>query len=232
MSSLPEKLATANRILSNEGVVDAFGHVTVREPGAEEMYVSNYQSPALVTTDDVIRMHVDGAILTDDVEEVYSETVIHRSIYRNREDVNAVVHHHAPEILPFTVTGVEVKPIVHNGAIFADGVPVFDDYGPERGRLVVGEEEGQRMAENLGSCKAQLLFGHGANVVGRTVEEAVVATIYFVQNADAQYRAELLGDPTYYTEEASLRMMSDEVILRERTVGRVWDHLVGRLPES
>lgn len=225
MPSLPERLALANRVLANEGVLDAFGHVTVREPGADELYVSNYRSPALVTPDDVVRMRLDGEVLTEGVDEVYSENVIHRAVYRNRDDVDAVVHHHAPAVLPFAVTGVPVRPVVHNASIFADGVPVFRDYGPARGRLVVEEAEGQRMAEDLGDRRAQLLFGHGANVVGKSVEEAVVATTYFVGNAEAQFRAELLGEPAYYEGDAG-----DGTGLPERTVRRVWDHLVERLP--
>jgi len=230
--SLTGRLVTANHVLTDYGVLDGFGHVTVREPGADEMLVSRYQSSALVETDDIIRMSLDGTVLGSD-DATYSETAIHRAIYRARDDVNAVVHHHAPAVMPFTVTDAEIEPVFHMGAIFRDGVPTFDDYDhAERGRLVVTEAESDRMAAALGDRRAQLLEGHGANVTGATLEEVVVATVYLVMNARYQLAAmdvadAVGGEPRYYDgPEESLDAMVDGVILRPRTVRRMWDHLV------
>lgn len=231
--SLASRLVTANRILSNEGILDGFGHVTAREPGADEMLVSRYQSSALVTEVDVLRMDLDGTVIGSD-EATYSETAIHRAIYRHRDDVNGVVHHHASSVMPFTVTDVEIEPVFHMGAIFHEGVPTFDDYDHgERGRLIVTEAESDRMAAQLGDRRAQLLEGHGANVVGSSVEESVVATVYFVLNAAYQREALDIGNPRYYTgPPESIEAMADDVILRPRTVGRMWDHLVAKLPDD
>lgn len=229
---LASGLVTANRILTHEGILDGLGHVTARRPGAEELLVSRYQSSALVTADDIIRMDLDGNVLGSDAE-TYSETAIHRAIYRARDDVNAVVHHHAPAVMPFTVTEAEIRPVYHMGAIFHDGVPTFDDYDhAQRGRLVVTEAESDRMAAVLDDHRAQLLEGHGANVVGTTLEEAVVATVHFVKNAAYQREAMDIGAPRYYDgPPESLDAMVDDVILRPRTVQRLWDHLVAVLPE-
>lgn len=225
-------LALGNQILANEGVLDMYGHVTARNPNDDEkMIVSAYQSPALVEEGDFFQMTLDGTILDDDVDRVYGENVIHRAIYRNREEIGGVVHCHAPALIPFTVTDVEIRPITHNGAPFYQGVPTFDDFDEERGRLVVTEAEGERMAGVLGDRRAQLIEGHGANIVGRSVREAIVLTMYLVANARHQLNATILGEPRYYTEpEEELEMMTEDVLLQPRVIDRAWDYFVHRLP--
>lgn len=228
-SDLVEKLVLANRVLTNEGILDGFGHVSVRPPGEDELLISSYGSAAVVTTDDIVRMDFDGNVLGEDAE-TYSETAIHRAIYRRRDDVNAVVHHHDPAVMPFTVTDTEIRPVFHMAALFHEGVPVFGEYGPERGRLIVGREESDRMARQLGDCRAQLLEGHGANVVGSSIKEAVVSAAYLSMNARYQWQAEQLGSPRYYTgPEEELREMTEDIVLADRTVGRMWDFLLERL---
>lgn len=238
VDELTERLVTANRILTDEGILDGLGHVTVRHPDHDDrMLVSRYQSSILVEPEDIITMTLDGDIVDDRDVGTYSETAIHRAIYRHRDDVNSVIHHHAPEIMPFTITDAEIKPAFHPGAIFADGVPTFDEYDEyERGRLVVGREESDRMAEVLGDHRAQLLEAHGANNVGSTLKEAVVSTIHFVRNAKYQREAEDLAqgedEPRYYTHpEVSIQKMQSETMLAPRTVDRMWDHLVAALDE-
>ena len=226
IDELKSQLVTANRILTTEGVLDGFGHVSARHPENDNwLLVSRYQSSILVEHEDIITM-------TRDVG-TYSETAIHRAIYRHREDVDGVVHHHAPEIMPYAITGEEIRAAYHLGAIFAEGVPVFEDYDHDkRGRMIIGRKESNRMTENLGNKRAQLLTGHGANNVGDSLKEAVVATIHFVKNADRQRAAEDVGEPNYYTDEESIAAVTDDVILRPRTVDRAWDHLVAKVEQN
>lgn len=227
IQNLREDLVTANQILANEGVLDALGHVSVRHPENDSMLVSAYQSPALVESDDLLEMTFEGEVLDD--QDTYSETVIHRAIYRARDDVNAVVHHHAPSIIPFTSSSVEFRSVTHVGALFYDETPTFRDYSNERGRMVVGEEEGDRMAATLGGGRAMFLANHGANVVGRSIREAVVVTMHFVNNAQHQLWTELLGSPEYLHDGEEAKRTVEEVILRPRTVDRVWNYLENRL---
>ena len=230
--SLAEEVVTANRILANEGILRGFGHVSARDPETDEIFISRSRSPAFVTEDDIIRMSLDGEVLDDRDVSPYKETVIHRAIYRAREDVNAVVHHHAPSVMPFTITDVELRPAFHMAALFADGVPTFDDYDVEDGRLVVTESEGDRMAEVLGDRRAMLLEGHGANVTGANLKEAVAGTVYFAMNAQYQYQAEQLGQPSFYTgPEESVENIVEDVILAPIALDRMWEYLVRSLPE-
>lgn len=230
LDTLTERLVRANQLLTNEGILDGFGHVTARHPDHDDrMLVSRYQSSILVDEEDIIQMSLDGEILDDRDVDTYSETAIHRAIYRHRDDVNGVVHHHAPDVMPFAITGEPIKAAYHLGAIFADGVPVFDDYDHEkRGRMVIGDEEGDRMAENLGDHRAQVLKGHGANTVGRSLKEAVVATIHLVKNVKYQRTSQQVGDPDYYTDEDSVAAVRDGVVLAPRTVDRAWNHFVAK----
>lgn len=226
-------LVAANHVLANEGILGGVGHVSVREPGSDELLISRSRSPAFVAEEDLIRMDLDGHVLDDPDASPYKETVIHRAIYRHRDDVNAVVHHHAPAVMPFTVTDIELKPVFHMAGLFHEGVPTFDDYDDAFGRLVVTEAEGDRMAAVLGDRQAQLLAGHGANVVGETLKQAVLATIYFVMNAEYQYQAELLGSPDYYTgPPASIENVIDDAINSPLVIDRLWEYFTRRLPDS
>ncbi|WP_162524329.1 class II aldolase/adducin family protein [Halobellus captivus] len=228
---LVDQLVTANRILANEGIIRGFGHVSVRDPETETVLISQSRSPAFVTEGDILELTLDGEVLDDD-RTTYLENVIHRAIYRARPDVNAVVHHHAESVIPFAITDVEMRPVTHKGMMFYDGVPKFDDYDEERGYLIATEAEGERMAENLGDHRAQLLAGHGANTVGGSLKEAICVTYNFVLNARNQLDGESLGEITFAPEsESMVRTTVEEAELSDGVVERLWEYLSRQLPE-
>ena len=231
--TLTDALVTANRILANEGIIEGFGHVSVRDPETNEVLISRAKSPGLVTAADVMRLGVDDTVLDGDPDDAYKESVIHTAIYRNRPDVGAVVHHHAPAVMPYTVSDVEIRPAFRMGALFHEGVPTFREYDPAYGLLITDSEEAGRMAAVLGDKRAQLLEAHGANVVGEGLKPAVLGTLYLVMNARYQFQAELLGSPRYYDgPPESIRSMVQDVILAESGMNRMWEYLVDRLPED
>jgi HCOMODA/2-hydroxy-3-carboxy-muconic semialdehyde decarboxylase len=231
--SLTERLVTANRILANEGIIEGFGHVSVRDPETNDVLISRAKSPALVTQEDVMRLGLDDSVVDGDPADTYKESVIHTAIYRHREDVNAVVHHHAPGIMPYTVADVELRPVFRMGALFHEGVPTFREYEPTYGLLVTDRAEADRMATVLGEKRAQLLEAHGANVVGEGLKAAVLGTMYLVMNARYQFQAELLGGPRYYEgPPESLESMVEDVILADSGMNRMWDYLAARLPDE
>lgn len=229
--ALKEQLVTANRIVANQGIISGFGHVSVRDPETDTMYLSRSLSPAFVTEDDILELTLDGEIIDDD-RSTYLENVIHRAIYRARPDVNAVVHHHAPSIIPFAITDTEIRPAYHQGMLFHGGVPKFTEYDPDYGWLIVTEDEGDRMAANLGEKRAQLLEGHGANNVGASLKEAIVTTYHFVMNAQYQIAGMGVGDITFEADdEEMVKKTVDEVMLSDLAVDRLWDYLTRRLPD-
>lgn len=233
IESVKQQLVTANRILANEGIIEGFGHVSVRHPDGDKLLISRSVSPKFVTEDDIMIMEFDGTVVENQDAQSYIETVIHRAIMRNRDDVNAVVHHHASQIMPFVATDLEIKPVFHMAALFHDGVPTFSDYDTEYGYLIATETEGDRMANILGDNRSQLLENHGANITGASLKEAVLSTVYFVMNAQYQLQAEYIGNTTYYDEPTdSLKTMVNDVILAPIAIERMWSYLLKQLPED
>jgi HCOMODA/2-hydroxy-3-carboxy-muconic semialdehyde decarboxylase len=223
--TVEEELATANQILANEGVFEALGHISVRNPDGDGMLISRSLAPKQVRASDILEVG-----LHEDNDETYNERIIHQAIYREREDVGAIVHHHAPAVMPFAIADVPISPTFPAGTLFRDGVPRFADYDDDYGYLVVTEDEGVRMARDLGDHHAQLLAMHGANVVGSSLKEAIVLTMWLVQNANYQLQAMQLGDPPYQPQSAALAEGTEDVLLSEGVTNRLWNYYVHELP--
>jgi ribulose-5-phosphate 4-epimerase/fuculose-1-phosphate aldolase len=232
MSTLADQLVTANHVLANEGVIRGFGHVSTREPGSDTFLISRSRSPGMVEPSDILEVSLSGDVVSDDSDvETYSETVIHRSIYEQRDDVGAVVHHHADEIMPFTCSETELRPVFRRAAQFHEGIPEFSDYDELRGQLIATDAEGRRMAKNLGDRRAQILMGHGANVVGTDVKRAVLSTLDMRMNAEYQSEAEQLGNPIYYDRSREATESYLKRIFSDSSVNRKWEYLVNKLDD-
>jgi ribulose-5-phosphate 4-epimerase/fuculose-1-phosphate aldolase len=222
-----DQLVLANRVLANEGVVDGFGHVSVRHPENPNHFLqSRSLSPELVTRDDILEIDLDGTVVTQTPHRPYGERIIHAAVLKARPEVNAVFHGHAHSILPFTVTGVPIRPVVHLGCMFYEGIPLYDDYDVSAGMLISSPEEGERLARVLGKARALLLRGHGCVVVGANVPALVMASIYLRDNAAIQLSAMALGEPKYLSYEegrAATRVTESGLV-----VERAWTYWVGR----
>jgi ribulose-5-phosphate 4-epimerase/fuculose-1-phosphate aldolase len=196
-------LAEANHILVDQGILDAFGHVSVRsaeDPGA--FLLSRNLAPALVQADDVQLIRLDGT--TEDPRPPYLERHIHGEIYRARPDVHAVVHSHSPGVIPFGVSGTPLRPVLHMAGFLAPEVPVFEarnGIGPASDLLVRTPESGAALARALGPASVVLMRGHGATAVGAFLEEAVYRAVYTEVNARAQAEALRLGGCTFLTDD-------------------------------
>jgi ribulose-5-phosphate 4-epimerase/fuculose-1-phosphate aldolase len=209
-AALVDDLVAANRILFAHGVVDGFGHVSARhdrDPGS--FLVARNMAPALVTAADVMAFALDGTALGGDTRAPYLERFIHGSIYRARPDVGAIVHSHAPSVLPFgLVKNVPLRPVWHMSSFLLGAVPVFevrDAYGPHNDMLVRDEAGGDALARSLGAHCAVLMRGHGATVAGDDVRQAVFRAIYTALNAQAQADALRLGAVEYLSAEEAAR---------------------------
>ena len=198
LTELMEEVAVANRILANEGVLDAFGHVSVRHPTDPGRYLlSRSRAPLLIEPDDILEYTLDSEPVRPPKVHLYAERVIHGCIYQARSDVMAVCHHHAPAIMPFAVAGKPIIPVFHLGAACGLDMPFWDqqDEFGDTNLLVVKQEEGHSLARALGKHPAALLNRHGAVVVGGNIKELVSRSIFMCQNADYQLRALALGTP-------------------------------------
>lgn len=188
--------ALGNRILAHEGVLDAFGHVSMRHPTNPNRYfLSRSRAPELVEPDDILEYDLDSNPVKKTDQRLYAERVIHGEIYKARPDVMAVVHHHAPAVMPFCISGVELQPVMHLGAVIGHKVPMWDQYDEfgDTNLLLVKPEEGASLARALGEAPLVLMKGHGATVVGGTIQELVFRAIYSCRNAEYQFAAQMLG---------------------------------------
>jgi HCOMODA/2-hydroxy-3-carboxy-muconic semialdehyde decarboxylase len=219
---LVEDLVAANRILAGEGVFDAFGHVSVRHPGDPGRYLmSRSLAPALVTAADLMEYDLESVPVEPRDRTPYLERFIHGEIYKVRPDVSAVVHHHSPSVIPFGVTAQPLKPIYHMAAFLGEGAPVFDirDAAGMTDMLVRNAAQGQALARTLGEGAVALMRGHGAVVVGPTVQHAVARSIYVEANARLQRQALALGPVTYLDPEEARK--ADATV--SSVYGRPWE---------
>jgi ribulose-5-phosphate 4-epimerase/fuculose-1-phosphate aldolase len=208
---LIEDLVAAYRILAEFRVIDGYGHVSVRSENDPNRYLlARSLAPELVTPDDIMEYDLDSNPIDDGGRASVNERFIHGEAYKARPDVMAVVHNHSPTVVPFSVTGVPLRPIFHMAAFVGLGVPVFEIRDVEQGTdmLVRTPALGRALARVLGDKPAALMRGHGAVVVGENLPRAVGRSVYLEQSARMQLQAIQLAGPggsiTYLDEAESL----------------------------
>ena len=206
--ALIDELVLANRILDHEGVVDAYGHVSVRNPGNPNRYfLARHMAAGLVTAADIIEYDLDSKPVSGDSSTGYTERFIHGEIYKARPDVMAIVHCHAPELIPFGASTVPLLPIFHMAAFLGEGVPVFEirEAGGMTDMLIRNPELGRALAKTLGKEPAALMRGHGAVVVAGSLHVVVGRAYYMNMNARLQAQAIMLGGRVTYLESEEAR---------------------------
>jgi ribulose-5-phosphate 4-epimerase/fuculose-1-phosphate aldolase len=190
-------VVVANRVLALEGVLDGFGHCSVRDPRDPNRYLmSRSLAPALVTAEDIVLHDLDNNAITHAGQKLYYERWIHGEIYKARPDVNAIVHSHSPTVVPFASTKAPLLPLLHNAAFLGFGTPVFEirNFIPDSDLMISTAALGKALAETLGpTAQVALLRGHGNVVVGPTMEITVYRAYYTEINARQQLNAMALG---------------------------------------
>ena len=225
LKDLIDELVTANHILAKEGIVDSFGHVSVRHPKDSKLYLlSRARAPELVEAKDIVAYTLDGE--PADAEPTkgaapYIERFIHGAIYEARPDVQSVVHNHSPSTIPFGITGTPLKPVQHMCASIGHEVLLWDsqDRFGDTALLVNSMEMGRDLAERLGQGSALLMRGHGAVVAAGSIRQAVFVSVYLERNAKLQMQAMSLGRVQFLS-----RGEVDAVIARSGpyTLDRAW----------
>jgi len=196
-----EDLVIGSRILAELGVLDAFGHVSMRHPGNPQRFLmSRSLAPALVTADDIMEFDLESNPIDARGRSVFLERFIHSEVFRARPDVMSVVHTHSAGVIPFSVSSVPLRAMYHNPAFLAAGVPVFDirkDFGTTD-MLVRNREIGRALAQTLGDKPVALMRGHGDVVVGPSVRVAVFRAYYTDVDARLESQAIALGGEVVY----------------------------------
>src|SRR5215472_17326830 len=164
LDDLLRDLVIANRILSNEDVVDAYGHISIRHPdNPKHCFMSRSRAPELVERHDLIEFDQEGEPINDK-RQPYLERFIHAAIFEARPEVMAVVHAHAEDTLAFGVAGAtKLRPVIHSGAFIGPEVPVWDiaDNFGDTNLLVTDMAQGRDLAKCLGGNNVALMRGHG-----------------------------------------------------------------------
>jgi ribulose-5-phosphate 4-epimerase/fuculose-1-phosphate aldolase len=221
--ALIEDLVAASRILAAEGVLDGYGHVSMRHPGNPERYLmSRSLAPALVTADDIMELDLDSNPVEQRGRAMFRERFLHGMIFKARGDVMAVVHSHSPAVVPFGITQVAMKPTFHMAAFLYEEPPVFEirDVAGWTNMLITSNELGTALARTLGKKSVALMRGHGNVVVGPSLPIAVFRAIYTEVNARLQTTALALGGPVNY-----LAPEEGDIITNKEPgdVGRAWN---------
>lgn len=214
--ALIDNLVVANHILVNEGVLDGFGHISVRDDtNPERFLIARSMAPALVLAEDILACDLDGNVHDAQGRRTYVERFIHSEIYRARPDVMAVIHSHSPAVIPFGVTSARLRPICHMSGFLGAVTPVFEirhSGGESTDLLVRNQALGKALADVLGGSAVALMRGHGSVTVGFSIQQVVFRAIYTESSARLQAQAMALGEVNFLTdaEAAATSAMNDE----------------------
>jgi HCOMODA/2-hydroxy-3-carboxy-muconic semialdehyde decarboxylase len=232
--ALIEDLVAANRILYDQGVVDGFGHVSVRhDKNPEHFLLARSMAPGLVTTADIMEFDRDGNAIDAKGRAVYLERFIHSEIYKVHPEIKAVVHSHSPAVIPFGVTSVKLRPVFHLSSFLGGGAPVFEIReagGAATDMLIRTPELGAALARTLGTAPVALMRGHGDVVVAPSLREVVFRAVYTEVNARLEAEALQLGQGQVIflnDQEAAKATATNAGVL-----GRAWDLWKARALEA
>ncbi|MFM1814008.1 MAG: hypothetical protein RLZ98_703 [Pseudomonadota bacterium] len=193
---LKRHLVVANRILADQGVVDAFGHISQRHPDRpDRFFLSRSRSPELVEPDDILEFSLDGEVADGRPEAPYAERFIHAGVLAAYPQFNCVVHSHALAVLPFSISSVPLRTVIHTASQCGPVIPVWDSqkrFG-DTGLLITDIDQGRDLAAALGNNRAVLMRGHGFTAAGANLVEVLKVSIYLPQNAQVLMDAIRLG---------------------------------------
>jgi HCOMODA/2-hydroxy-3-carboxy-muconic semialdehyde decarboxylase len=207
MANFIEDLAAAYRILAEHGVIDAYGHVSVRSNrDANRYYLARSLAPEAVTPEDILEYDLDSNPIDARGRESVRERFIHGEVYKSRPDIHAVVHNHSPSVVPFSVTAVPMRPLFHMAAFVGDGMPNFEIRDAQQGTDLLVKTA--YLGQALGKHPAALMRGHGSVVVGENLPRAVGRSVYLELSARMQLEAMTIAGPggkITYLDEAEVR---------------------------
>jgi ribulose-5-phosphate 4-epimerase/fuculose-1-phosphate aldolase len=208
LDTLANDLVIANRILANEDIVDAYGHVSIRHPDKpDHFFLARSLAPEFITRDDIMEFDLEGRPVGGDKRSPYLERFIHGGIFEARPDVMAVVHAHAEDILPFGLTGATpLRPVIHSGSFIGSNVPVWDiaDAFGDTNLLVANVEQGRDLAKCLAKNNVALMRAHGFAAAARSLIEVVRMSVYLPRNARALQKAKALGGQVKYLSQGEI----------------------------
>ncbi|MDR1246823.1 MAG: class II aldolase/adducin family protein [Clostridiales Family XIII bacterium] len=223
----------ANRILANENVLDGYGHVSVRNPEAVgTFFQARAVAPEFVTIDDILEIDLRGNVVTETKFRPYGERVIHSAVLADRPDVFAVCHGHPHEVVALSAVGMPLRSIGQFCGMFWKPLPIFDAYSPGSGMLISESQDGERLSRALGGARGIVMRGHGFTMTGNSVQQAVMNSIFFRDNAKMQLLLlPFPGAEVKYLSEDEGRS-AEKTQYSDISLGRCWDYWIARAKKA
>jgi ribulose-5-phosphate 4-epimerase/fuculose-1-phosphate aldolase len=227
-----DDIITASHILTNEGILDSFGHVSARSAkNPDHFFMPRAMPPALVSRADIVEVGLDCKPVAPDAPRLNGERYIHCQVYKARSDVQSVIHTHDLAVIPFGLAAIPLRPVIAQAGFLPPETPLFEVRDAnasemKRGMLVLNAHLGDALARKLGANPVVLMRGHGETVVGRSVREATVRTLYTHINAQAQSAALALSPKITALDDAELETNAAENFDADRP----WQNYRQRLP--
>jgi HCOMODA/2-hydroxy-3-carboxy-muconic semialdehyde decarboxylase len=227
-----QDVITASHILTNEGILDSFGHVSARSAkNPDHFFIPRAMAPALVSRADVVEVGLDCKPVAADAPRLNGERYIHCQIYKARSDVQSVIHTHDLAVIPLGLAGIPLRPVVAQAGFLPLETPLFEvreanASEKQRGMLVLNANLGDALAKKLGANPVILMRGHGDTVVGRSVREATIRAIYTHIDAQAQTAAMALSTKITALDDAELTTSAAENFDADRP----WQNYKQKLP--
>ena len=219
-----KELVAANRILAHEQVLDAFGHISIRHPERpDRFFLARARSPELVNASDLMEYDLDCNPIDHRGQLMFGERPIHGAIFRTRPDVNAVIHHHAHPILPFTFMDEKLRPVFHMGGLMGKVVPAWDirtHFGENTNLMVQTMDQGMDLARTLGQNRLVLMRRHGCVIAANTLRKAVFIAVYSADNAKLQLAARGRID---FLSDGEIEQ-TDVIMERPSGMNRAWEY--------
>lgn len=220
-------LVAANHILAGLGYIDALGHISARHHSDPNRFLlaSRAVLPAEVTAVDIVEYDLEGNPVNLGGRQQHRERFIHAALYRNRPDVNAVIHSHYPELVTDSGSALPLRPFYILAGFIGDRVPVFDaqDATGVVPMLTADSMSGRDLAQALGDRPAILMKGHGVVVVGPSIRHSVARLIYIALNGRLQAQAVGLGEEVRYLSPEQAQWSAEELDAPARAYDRQWE---------
>jgi HCOMODA/2-hydroxy-3-carboxy-muconic semialdehyde decarboxylase len=223
-------LIIANRILSNENVVDAYGHISVRHPENPNRYfLARSLAPDLVQKEDILEFDLESNVMNGDKRPPYLERFIHGAIYEARPEIMSVVHAHAEETLPFGITKdnkTPIRPVIHSGSFLGANIPIWDihDHFGDTNLLVGNVAQGRSLAKHLDQGNVALMACHGFAAAGRSIIEVVRISVYLPRNARVMLNARQLGSDLRYLTDGEIAARNSGYSPYSSETWRAWEY--------
>jgi ribulose-5-phosphate 4-epimerase/fuculose-1-phosphate aldolase len=180
-----------------ENLASPMGHISARIPGTETFLITRSIAPGMAALDDIVVCNIKGKVIQGKYSETFGEVAGHAAVYQKRKDINSVAHTHSAHVIALSMTG---NTLLNLGTeALKVGFGTIGLY--EKFRMLEDQEVGEEVAELIGENKAVILRGHGAVVVGKSLEGCTVACIYLEKAARYQLMAASTGNLAIFTEE-------------------------------